>query len=83
MTWNSDMSAAPRDGTPVLAAFETKDGQRIAPVIWRASRTSGRGHLHGWHLHRWVDLDIEFCVTPIAWMPHPPKFSPPQETEHE
>lgn len=63
--WNHDMSAAPRDGTPILAYDpDTYDSE---PVILQRRGSA------------WTDqwFGGGRCYNPVAWMPLPPL---PEET---
>lgn len=75
MTWQP-IETAPKDGTIVLTAHKTKDGIRVVPAQWRASRLHASLTLFGWHLCQWSDLNIEHSLSPTHWMPLP---APPRE----
>lgn len=76
MTWNHDMTQAPRDGTPILlygkAAWQDwdlDDGEVVTCI-------------GAWDVHEWRTVTLnpyQDYIRPIAWMPLPP----PPETPND
>lgn len=67
MTWNHDMTAAPRDGTDVLLAWPAACDTRPVIGFW-----GGYGSREFWDtMEEEIACDIGEDP-PVAWMPLPP-----------
>lgn len=69
--WNPDMSAAPKDGTPILTWSSGCEAPEAFLVMWW---TEERAEKSG---YGWSAYEVDHALMPNQWMPLPPTPATP------